>query len=497
MITVRKIKLTIMGDKDTRNSQYKWIRDEQYNQYRALNMGMTYLAVNDILYMNESGLEIRTIKDLKDCEKDIDKNKKEIEKLTARLEKEQNKKNSSSEKLDEIKYKISLVENKIEDYKLKIVELNKILEETQKERMDIQKEFKEKYVDDLYQVLDKIPFKHLDNKSLVTQRIKADIKSDKSNGLLKGERSIRNYKRNFPLMTRGRDLKFKYDDNDDIEIKWMEGIKFKVILGNRIKNSLELRHTLHKVIEGKYKICDSSLQFDKNNNLILNLTLDIPIDIVNKKVSGRVVGVDLGLKIPAYCALNDVEYIKKSIGRIDDFLKVRTQMQSRRRRLQIAIQSAKGGKGRVNKLQALERFAEKEKNFAKTYNHFLSSNIVKFAVSNQAEQINMELLSLKETQNKSILRNWSYYQLQTMIEYKAQREGIKVKYIDPYHTSQTCSKCGNYEEGQRESQADFICKKCGYKVNADYNAARNIAMSNKYITKKEESKYYKIKESMV
>ncbi|EGO88338.1 hypothetical protein CBCST_06113 [Clostridium botulinum C str. Stockholm] len=78
MITVRKIKLTIMGDKDTRNSQYKWIRDEQYNQYRALNMGMTYLAVNDILYMNESGLEIRTIKDLKDCEKDIDKNKKKL-----------------------------------------------------------------------------------------------------------------------------------------------------------------------------------------------------------------------------------------------------------------------------------------------------------------------------------------------------------------------------------------------------------------------------------
>lgn len=497
MITVRKIKLTIIGDKDTRNSKYKWIRDEQYNQYRALNMGMTYLALNDILYMNESGLEIRTIKDLKDCEKEIDKNKKEIERLIKRLDKEENKKNSSPEKLDEIKHKISLVENKDEEYKVKKVELNKTLKETQKERMDIQKEFKEKYVDDLYQVLDKIPFKHLDNKSLVNQKIKADIKADKSNGLLKGERSIRNYKRNFPLMTRGRDLKFKYGDNDDIEMKWIEGIKFKVIFGNRMKNSLELRHTLHKVIDSEYKICDSSLQFDKNNNLILNLTLDIPIDIVKKKVIGRVVGVDLGLKIPAYCALNDVEYIKKSIGRIDDFLKVRTQMQNRRRRLQISVQSAKGGKGRVDKLQALERFAEKEKNFAKTYNHFLSSNIIKFAVTNQAEQINMELLSLKETQNKSILRNWSYYQLQTMIEYKAQREGIKVKYIDPYHTSQMCSKCGNYEEGQRESQAHFICKKCGYKVNADYNAARNIAISNKYITKKDESEYYKIKESMV
>src|SRR3712207_8823816 len=50
----------------------------------------------------------------------------------------------------------------------------------------------------------------------------------------------------FPYTTLFRSLKFKYDDNDDIEIKWMEGIKFKVILGNRIKNSLELRHTLHR-----------------------------------------------------------------------------------------------------------------------------------------------------------------------------------------------------------------------------------------------------------
>lgn len=32
MITVRKLKLTIVGDEQTRKEQYKIIRDEQYQQ---------------------------------------------------------------------------------------------------------------------------------------------------------------------------------------------------------------------------------------------------------------------------------------------------------------------------------------------------------------------------------------------------------------------------------------------------------------------------------
>lgn len=501
MNTVRKIKLSIIGDEHIRKTQYKWIRDEQYNQYRALNMGMTYLAVNDILYINESGLEIRLSKDLADANKAIEKANKEMIKLNDRLLKEKAKKKNNSDKINIINEKLINQENIIKENDTKIININKSLNETKKERINIEKLFKEKYVDDLYQVLDKIPFKHLDNKSLVTQRIKADIKADKKNGLLKGERSIRNYKRNFPLMTRGRDLKFNYNDKN-IEIKWIQGIIFKCNFGTKVKNTIELKHTLHKIINNNYNVCDSSLQFDKNNNLILNLTLDIPSEIKRESVTGRVVGVDLGLKIPAFCALNDIDYIKNSIGSIDDFLKVRTQMQSRRRKLQRALKSAKGGMGRDKKLRALERFKEKERNFVRTYNHFLSKSIIKFAVDNKAEQINLELLSLEETHKKSVLsikdnktnkirRNWSYYQLQELIEYKAKREGICVKYVDPYMTSQTCNQCGHFEKGQRLNQSAFVCKSCGFKSNADYNAARNIAKSTKYIEKKEESEYYK------
>ncbi|APU87056.1 hypothetical protein NPD8_3927 (plasmid) [Clostridium botulinum] len=60
------------------------------------------------------------------------------------------------------------------------------------------------------------------------------------------------------------------------------------------------------------------------------------------------------------------------------------------------MQVVRGGKGRNKKMKALERFREKERNFARNYNHFLSYNIVKFALDNKAEQINLELLEMKK-----------------------------------------------------------------------------------------------------
>ena len=113
-------------------------------------------------------------------------------------------------------------------------------------------------------------------------------------------------------------------------------------------------------------------------------------------------------------------------------------------------------------------------------NHKFSSEIVKFAIDNNAKYINIENLKGINT-NKFILRNWSYYELQQFITYKAERKGIIVRKINPYHTSQTCSSCGHWEKGQRLDQAHFKCKKCGLELNADFNAARNIAKSTDFV----------------
>ena len=53
--------------------------------------------------------------------------------------------------------------------------------------------------------------------------------------------------------------------------------------------------------------------------------------------------------------------------------------------------------------------------------------------------------------------------------------GITTVEVNAAYTSQECSKCGFVSTGNRKSQNAFQCICCGHKVNADVNAARNIA----------------------
>ena len=410
MINVRKLKLVIREtDKELRSQKYKFIRDSQYAQYRALNVAMGYI----------SSAYLKANKDIKS---------------------------------EEYKEAIKLLTNSNPIF-------NGIEVGT-----------------------------GIDTLSAVTRKTRKDFSTSLKNGLARGERNLTSYRRTYPLITRGRDLKFRYEDND-IVIKWVNKIEFTVITGsnNMKENTIELKHTLHKIINNEYKIKESSLMFDKNNNLILNLTFDIPDKEAHEIVPGRTLGVDLGIATPAYVCLSDNTYIRSGFGSANDFFRIRQQMKSRRRSLYKSLSLVKGGQGRKKKLQAINSLRDKERNFAKTYNHQLSYKIVKFAKDNKCEFINLEYLTKDGFENR-ILSSWSYYELQNMIEYKAEREGIKVRYVDPAYTSQTCSKCGHVDKENRPTQAKFKCIKCGLELNADHNASINIARSDNFVNKKKKKK---------
>ena len=401
MITVRKLKITIVNeDEELRKQQYKFIRDSQYAQYQALNLGMGYIMTGYLV--NNRDIKSEGFK-----------------------EHQKGLKNS----------------NPI----FKGLELGK----------------------------------GIDTLSAVTQKVKKDFSISLKNGLAKGERSSINYKRNSPLITRGRNLTF-YEQGGEVLIKWVNKIIFKVVFNARKENTLELQHTLQMVINKEYKVMQSSLEFDKNNNLILNLTLDIPFKQEEEFIEGRVLGVDLGVKYPAYVCLSDDTYKREHIGEALELIKQRKQYHDRRTRTQQQLKNVKGGKGRGKKLKNLNRLSECERNFAKTYNHTISKRIIEFAKKHRCEYINMEKLT-KDGFDNAILRNWSYYELQNMVEYKADRIGIKVRYVNPAYTSQTCSRCGHVDKENRQTQEKFVCTKCGFELNADHNAAINIARSTEFM----------------
>lgn len=51
----------------------------------------------------------------------------------------------------------------------------------------------------------------------------------------------------------------------------------------------------------------------------------------------------------------------------------------------------------------------------------------------------------------------------------------RVEKVKPHLTSQACSACGHVDGKSRESQAVFTCTACNFTLNADVNAAKNIA----------------------
>jgi len=141
----------------------------------------------------------------------------------------------------------------------------------------------------------------------------------------------------------------------------------------------------------------------------------------------------------------------------------------------------------ANAKKALKKLRHREKNIIKDINHKVSKKIVELALENNCgiklEQLggirkNIKKRSNKKNKNgesfKSSINTWEFYQLQSMIEYKAKICGIPLVFIDPHYTSQRCSRCKTI--GIRNNKK-FTCPQCGHVDHADSNAAFNIAIA--------------------
>jgi IS605 OrfB family transposase len=337
-----------------------------------------------------------------------------------------------------------------------------------------------------YQVIsDRYPHIHSNIRNTLNATIQKTYKAAFID-LIQGKRSLPTYKKGIPIPFQFTS-DFSIDDNGEYLFEWLHKIKFKMRFGRDRSNNKSI---VDRIIGGEYKRSDSSIQL-KNNKLFLLLVVDIG-EVDNALDKNICVGLDTGLNIPVYLALNNGHF-RQSVGSREEFLNIRLRLQAKRRQLQRSLKDNQGGKGRTKKLSALENAAEKERNFIHTQNHIFSKAAITFALKNNAGVIKMERLEGigEDLENKFLTRNWSYFELQKLVEYKAKYHNIEVQYVNPRNTSKTCSFCGNLEDGQRMSQKDFQCKNpdCSNQddkganmiINADYNAARNIAASENYV----------------
>lgn len=252
------------------------------------------------------------------------------------------------------------------------------------------------------------------------------------------------------------------------------------------------KSTINKIINGEYKQGSAQISISQKGKIELIISFGFEKEIENILNPNKILGVDLGIVNTAVMIaydkdLEQYDYFSRKANAIDgsELIKFRQKYYNLRREMSIASKYA--GEGRIGhgyktKMKPVDKVRNKVANFADTINHKYSRYIVDFAVKNKCGVIQMEDLSgATANTHEKFLKEWSYYDLQTKIEYKAKEVGIQVVKINPKYTSKRCNKCGNIHEDNRDcknNQAKFKCTVCGHEDNADINAAKNIAIPN-------------------
>ncbi len=338
----------------------------------------------------------------------------------------------------------------------------------------------------LNHLLGKGSFLYSGNASATTDKAYAEFNAAKKD-MLAGNRSILSYKKNQPLELHNKTIFLALENGTyyaDLKLLSRPGAKTLGYHRTGIRFKLEVRDNsqrtiLDRCMEKTYKVTASKLVYDeRSHRWCLNLGYEFTPTAADGLEPDRILGVDLGIHYPI-CASVYGEWPRFTVdgGEIDEF---RRRVEARKRSLQHQGKycgDGRVGHGRATRCKPVEDIADKIARFRNTCNHKYSKALIDYAVKHHCGTIQMEDLSGITDNADRFLKNWSYYDLQAKIEYKAQAAGIRILKVAPAHTSQRCSKCGCIARENRPSQKDFKCIQCGFQANADYNASQNLAIA--------------------
>src|SRR6266571_4927062 len=243
-------------------------------------------------------------------------------------------------------------------------------------------------------------------------------------------------------------------------VKWENSTCSLATITGRVELPFTVPSYAHKYIG--YRTCSADLIYRKGK-WRLHVIVSVPKPAIPP--SSTVVGVDLGLNHPAVTSQRQ-------------FLGERRWKEQEKRifRLRRKLQS----KGTKSAKRHLKKLSGKLFRQRRDHDHVLSKRIVQNAapgstiVLENLTYIRERTTMKKHTETQRRFHNWSFAQFHSFLVYKAQERGIQVVKIDPRHTSQICSRCGYQHRSNRRSQSLFLCRACGYQLNADYNASINI-----------------------
>jgi IS605 OrfB family transposase len=185
------------------------------------------------------------------------------------------------------------------------------------------------------------------------------------------------------------------------------------------------------------------------------------------------VGIDIGLKKLITCSDGEiVEQNPKLIYKAEKLMKTQSNRDNLEKHLRKKYNEE-------NYILSNKNYLRRQAKLTHSVNVDNRYKIKQFLKGREQDHIIMEDLDIgySKTFSKKVnylLRRMHIQEIKNDMLNYCGKFGIEVSLVNPAFTSQQCSKCGYISKENRKTQEKFLCVKCGYEINADYNASINI-----------------------
>jgi IS605 OrfB family transposase len=238
-------------------------------------------------------------------------------------------------------------------------------------------------------------------------------------------------------------------------------------LRGRVKVPFETKG-MEQYFDGTWSFGTAKLA-NKYGKFFLHIPMTKKIPEASEQDICQVVGVDMGMNFVAVSYDSQGKTLFFNGRSIKD---KRSKYKHMRKQLQQL--------GTASARRKLKRVGQRENRWMADVNHRVSKALIERYGANTLFVVE-DLTGVRNATERVRIKDryetvsWAFYQLRTMLEYKAQMNGSKVIAVDPRYTSQTCPKCGHTKKANRNKKKHtFSCKACGYTSNDDRIGAINL-----------------------
>ena len=261
------------------------------------------------------------------------------------------------------------------------------------------------------------------------------------------------------------------DDSDPLNVV----VQVKIPSNGVTKIHLRLPDNKSRFGEGK--VCRPTIRLNNKGQIVFDIAIEHETE---ERQTKKFVGVDLGRVEPFVATVIDPENKRKSSpyhvrhkGRLGSLVKKEQQ----RRDLATHLYEKADLYERYNRIDHADvlrteanRVGSKATRIKYEISQCIASQIVSIADQNDAH-VSLENLSWLDSRGG----RWPHAEIQSRIKNTAKRYGLKVVKVNASNTSRTCSRCGGRVSNNSKTRVG-TCTTCGFKLNRDVSASREIAL---------------------